>query len=328
MLWTTAFDIPEGESKINHRASIFSIGSCFSTMIGEKLAERKFPILNNPFGTLFNPLSIAQVMEDAVLEMPINTDMVLVRDGLYLHFGMHSDVVAYSQDSLERLIHKKQQQTKQVLENASHILITFGSAWVYEYGSAGQIVANCHKQPAGLFEKRLLHPDEIQKAFSGFFNILDQINPDARVLITVSPVRHTKDGIPEDRLSKSILRLAAHDLTETYDFVQYFPAYEIMMDDLRDYRFYKEDMIHPSAQAEEYIWERFKTAWVDPKTFPLIEEFESIKRDLAHRPFNPDSPAHIKFLDNLQKKLERYSRDFDFSKEMDMLRKQVHSRGK
>jgi hypothetical protein len=328
MLWTTSFDIPEGESKINHHKPIFSIGSCFSTMIGEKLAERKFPILNNPFGTLFNPISIAQVMEDAALEMPINTDMILVRDGLYLHFGMHSDVVAYSQDSLERLIHKKQQQTKQVLENASHILITFGTAWIYEYGSDGQIVANCHKQPADLFEKRLLHPDEIQKSFSGFFNILRQINPDVQVLITVSPVRHTKDGIPEDRLSKSILRLAAHDLTETYDFVQYFPAYEIMMDDLRDYRFYKEDMIHPNAQAEEYIWERFKTAWVDPKTFPLILEFEGIKRDLAHRPFNPDSPAHIKFLDNLQKKLERYSRDFDFSKEMDLLRKQVHSRGK
>lgn len=328
MLWTTSFDIPEGESKINHHKPIFSIGSCFSTMIGEKLAERKFPILNNPFGTLFNPISIAQVMEDAALEMPINTDMILVRDGLYLHFGMHSDVVAYSQDSLERLIHKKQQQTKQVLENASHILITFGTAWIYEYGNDGQIVANCHKQPADLFEKRLLHPDEIQKSFSGFFNILRQINPAVHVLLTVSPVRHTKDGIPEDRLSKSILRLAAHDLTETYDFVQYFPAYEIMMDDLRDYRFYKEDMIHPNAQAEEYIWERFKTAWVDPKTFPLILEFEGIKRDLAHRPFNPDSPAHIKFLDNLQKKLERYSRDFDFSKEMDLLRKQVHSRGK
>lgn len=328
MLWTTSFDIPEGESKINHHKPIFSIGSCFSTMIGEKLAERKFPILNNPFGTLFNPISIAQVMEDAALEMPINTDMILVRDGLYLHFGMHSDVVAYSQDSLERLIHKKQQQTKHVLENASHILITFGTAWIYEYGNDGQIVANCHKQPADLFEKRLLHPDEIQKSFSGFFNILRQINPAVQVLLTVSPVRHTKDGIPEDRLSKSILRLAAHDLTETYDFVQYFPAYEIMMDDLRDYRFYKEDMIHPNAQAEEYIWERFKTAWVDPKTFPLILEFEGIKRDLAHRPFNPDSPAHIKFLDNLQKKLERYSRDFDFSKEMDLLRKQVHSRGK
>jgi hypothetical protein len=328
MLWTTSFDIPEGESKINHHKPIFSIGSCFSTMIGEKLAERKFPILNNPFGTLFNPISIAQVMEDAALEMPINTDMILVRDGLYLHFGMHSDVVAYSQDSLERLIHKKQQQTKQVLENASHILITFGTAWIYEYGNDGQIVANCHKQPADLFEKRLLHPDEIQKSFSGFFNILRQINPDVQVLLTVSPVRHIKDGIPEDRLSKSILRLAAHDLTETYDFVKYFPAYEIMMDDLRDYRFYKEDMIHPNAQAEGYIWERFKTAWVDSKAFPLILEFEGIKRDLAHRPFNPDSPAHIKFLDNLQKKLERYSRDFDFSKEMDLLRKQVHSRGK
>lgn len=328
MLWTTSFDIPEGDNKIIHRSSILSIGSCFSTMIGEKLAERKFPVLNNPFGTIFNPLSIANLLEDSALEMPVNTDLMLVRDGLYLHFGMHSDVVAYSQDSLERLIQKKQQQVKNSLEHASLLLVTFGTAWVYEYGEKGQIVANCHKQPADLFEKRLLHPDEIQKAFSSFLNILREINPNIRVILTVSPVRHTRDGIPENQLSKSVLRLAAHDLTETYDFVSYFPSYEIMMDELRDYRFYKEDLVHPNAQAEDYIWQRFKTAWIDPKSFPLIEEFEGIKRDLAHRPFNPDSPAHMKFLDNLQKKLEKYSRDFDFSKEIDQLRKQTQYRGK
>jgi hypothetical protein len=328
MLWTTSFDIPEGDNKITHRSSILSIGSCFSTMIGEKLAERKFPVLNNPFGTIFNPLSIANLLEDSALEMPVNTDLMLVRDGLYLHFGMHSDVVAYSQDSLERLIQKKQQQVKNSLEHASLLLVTFGTAWVYEYGEKGQIVANCHKQPADLFEKRLLHPDEIQKAFSSFLNILREINPNIRVILTVSPVRHTRDGIPENQLSKSVLRLAAHDLTETYDFVSYFPSYEIMMDELRDYRFYKEDMVHPNAQAEDYIWQRFKTAWIDSKSFQLIEEFEGIKRDLAHRPFNPDSPAHMKFLDNLQKKLEKYSRDFDFSKEIDQPRKQTQYRGK
>lgn len=328
MLWTTSFDIPEGDNKITHRSSILSFGSCFSTMIGEKLAERKFPVLNNPFGTIFNPLSIANLLEDSALEMPVNTDLMLVRDGLYLHFGMHSDVVAYSQDSLERLIQKKQQQVKNSLEHASLLLVTFGTAWVYEYGEKGQIVANCHKQPADLFEKRLLHPDEIQKAFSSFLNILREINPNIRVILTVSPVRHTRDGIPENQLSKSVLRLAAHDLTETYDFVSYFPSYEIMMDELRDYRFYKEDLAHPNAQAEDYIWQRFKTAWIDSKSFPLIEEFEGIKRDLAHRPFNPDSPAHMKFLDNLQKKLEKYSREFDFSKEIDQLRKQTQYRGK
>lgn len=328
MQWTTSFEIPEGGKKIDFQRAVLSIGSCFSTMIGEKLAERKFPVLNNPFGTIFNPVSMAQLMEDALLEMPINTDMILIRDGLYLHFGMHSDVAAYSVDSLERLIHKKQQHTRQVLENASHLLITFGTSFVYEFGESGQIVANCHKQPSSLFEKRLLHPDEIQKVFSSFFNILREINPYIEVVLTVSPVRHTKDGIPENQLSKSILRLAAHDLSETYDFVTYFPSYEIMIDELRDYRFYKEDMIHPSAQAEEFIWERFKQAWVDPQTFGLIQEFEAIKRDLSHRPFNPDSPAHMKFLDNLQKRLERYSKDFDFSKEMDLLRKQVQYRGK
>jgi len=328
MQWTISFDIPEGGSKINYNSSVFSIGSCFSTTIGDKLAERKFPILNNPFGTLFNPLSIAKVMEDSIFEREVNTDMVLVRDSLFLHFGMHSDMAAYSLDSLERLIQKKQQLTKQFLENASHILVTFGTAWVYEYGESGQIVANCHKQPAGLFGKRLLKQEEIQNTYSSFFNILRQFNKKAKVLVTVSPVRHTRDGIPENQLSKSILRLSAHELSENHDFVEYFPSYEIMMDELRDYRFYKEDMIHPGTQAEDYIWERFKQSWIDPKCYSVIHEFEAIKRDLNHRPFNPDSPSHMKFLESLQKKLDKLSKDFDFSKEIDALRKQVHHRGK
>ncbi|PRY84882.1 GSCFA domain-containing protein [Mongoliibacter ruber] len=328
MQWTTSFDIPEGNTKINHQSSVFSIGSCFSTMISEKLSERKFRVLNNPFGTIFNPISLAQLMEDSILEMPVNQKALLIREGLHLHYGMHSDVVAYSQDSLERLIQKKQQQSKLVLESASHIILTFGTAWVYEHLGTGQVVANCHKQPSRNFEKRLLHPDEIQKAFSGLFNILRQVNPDVQVLLTVSPVRHTKDGIPENQLSKSVLRLAANDLTETYDFIEYFPSYEIMVDELRDYRFYKEDLIHPNVQAEDFIWEKFKKSWIDTSAYALIQEFESIKRDLAHKAFNHDSPAHMKFLDNLQKKLERYSRDYDFSKELDALRKQLQYRGK
>ncbi|RZS97231.1 GSCFA domain-containing protein [Cecembia calidifontis] len=328
MHWTLSFDIPEGRPKISHQSKLFSIGSCFSTVMGDKLTERKFYVLNNPFGTLFNPISIAQVMEDSILEMPVNSDLILVRDGLHLYFGMHSDIVAYSKESLVRLIQKKQAQAKQVLESATHLLITFGTSWVYEFGSQGQIVANCHKQPSGLFEKRLLTPDEIQKAFVSFFNLFREFNSKATVLLTVSPVRHTKDGIPENQLSKSILRLAAHNLSEAYDFVHYFPSYEIMMDELRDYRFYKDDLIHPTPQAEDYIWERFKQAWVDPKSYPLIQEFEGIKRDLDHKPFNPESPSHQKFLDNLQKKLDKYSKDFDFAKEIDQLRKQTRYRGK
>lgn len=326
MHWTLTFDIPEGNPKIHHGSPILSIGSCFSTVIGEKLTERKFTVLNNPFGTLFNPVSMIQVMEDALLEMPINTDMMLVRDGLYLHFGMHSDVAAYSQESLSRLIRKKQQMTKKILETASHILVTFGTSWVYEFGYQGQIVANCHKQPTGLFEKRLLEVEEIVKNFNAFLKILRQFNSKVQVILTVSPVRHTKDGIPENHLSKAILAVASQKIATSNAAVHYFPSYEIMMDELRDYRYYKEDLIHPSSVAEDYIWERFKKTWIEPKAFPLIQELEGIKRDLSHRPFNSDSPAHQKFLDNLQRKIERYSKDFDFSKEIDLLRKQQNNR--
>ncbi len=285
-------------------------------------------MLNNPFGTLYNPISICQVMEDSILEMPLNTDLILVQDGLYLYFGMHSDVVAYSRDSLDRLIQKKQHLVKTQLDNASHILITFGTSWVYEYGSSDQIVANCHKQPPNLFNKRLLRVDEILKSFGHLHQLLQNTNASAQIILTVSPVRHIKDGIPEDQVSKSLLRIACHELRQSFSNISYFPSYEIMMDELRDYRFYKEDLVHPTSQAEDYIWGKFKNAWISPKSFTLIQEFEGIKRDLAHRPFNPESPGHLKFLENLQKKLERFSQNFDFSKEMDLLRKQVQYRGK
>ncbi len=328
MQWYTPFEIPSFEPKIDHQSILFSIGSCFSTLIGDKLQNRKFHMLNNPFGTLFNPVSICQVLEDSIQERPVNTDLILVQDGLYLHFGMHSDVVAYSKESLDKLIQKKQHASKSQLDKASHILITLGTAWVFEFGSSDQIVANCHKQPAELFNKRLLRMEEILKSFSHLHQLLQNTNPTAQLILTVSPVRHIKDGVQENQVSKSLLRIACHEFSQAFRNVQYFPSYEIMMDELRDYRFYKEDLVHPTTQAEDYIWEKFKAAWISPKTYPLIREFEGIRRDLAHKPFNPESPAHLKFLENLQKKLERYSRDFDFSKEIDMLRKQVQYRGK
>lgn len=327
MQWTTSFEIPSAEPKIDHQSILFSIGSCFSTIIGEKLQVRKFHLLNNPFGILFNPVSICKAMGDAILDIPMNTDMVLIRDGLNLHFDMHSDIAAYSKDSLAKLIQKRQQVTKANLEKASHVIITFGTSWVYTYGDSDQIVANCHKQPASLFKKRLLRMEEILNAFSHFHESLKKINPQVQVILTLSPVRHIKDGLPENQVSKSMLRLACHELSHSHSDIHYFPSYEIQMDELRDYRFYKEDLVHPTQQAEDYIWEKFKKTWVNPAIFPIIEEIESIIRDLSHRPFNVDSPGHLKFLENLQKKLERFSKDFDFSKELDQLRKLIQHRG-
>jgi hypothetical protein len=328
MQWTLTFNIPESQTKIDYQSSVLSIGSCFSTMIGGKLSDRKFQVLDNPFGTLFNPISIVHVMEDALLDMPINQAMMLERERLFLHYGMHSDIAAYSKDSLIKLIRKKQQQTKKALQSVSHLLITFGTAWIYESLTDEQIVANCHKQSSGNFKKRLLTKEEILKSVSGFIKILERFNNNIQIVLTVSPVRHTKDGIPENQISKSLLRWVTYELENMYDHVHYFPSYEIMMDELRDYRFYKEDLIHPNEIAEDYIWQRFKKTWIDPKAFPLIDDFEKIRKDLAHKAFNPDSPAHMKFLDNLQKRIESYKGKFDFSKEMDLLRKQLQYRGK
>ena len=316
MQFRTSFSIPPFEPKITHDSRLFAMGSCFSEMIGEKLAERKFKVLHNPFGTIFNPLSLFLLLEKSLSETPLEEALILEQQERFYHYQTHSKLSATSKEQLMELLLHQQQAAKKVLSEASHIFITFGTAFIYDLQQSEIPVANCHKQPNSLFRKRLLHPDEMLEGFRSFQTLLNQVNPEANIIVTVSPVRHTKDGIPENQLSKSMLRVFCHQLQENFRQVVYFPSYELMMDDLRDYRFYKEDMIHPTSQAENYIWDQFQACFMEAKTLETSKTILEIKNALNHQPFHAKSPAHQRFLQNLLLKMERLVPEIDFSKEI------------
>ncbi|AWW31785.1 GSCFA family protein [Echinicola strongylocentroti] len=319
----TTFEIPLFSEPLDHSQEIVTLGSCFSNVMGQKLSERKFNVLNNPFGTLFNPISLLQLIDTTLTNAPFPEELFLKHDGRHLHFSCHSSMAASSKESLLQLLSTTTKKTKEALSSASLLIITLGTAYIHEHNPSGKIVANCHKQPAKEFSKRMLSIDEITQAFATTYQHLNKVNANLNILLTVSPVRHTKDGIPENQLSKSTLRVACGQIAESYDNINYFPSYEIMMDELRDYRFYKDDLIHPSAQAEDYIWERFAKSHLSENAQKQAKHIMAIKTALAHKPFNAESESHQKFLKNLLSKMEQMSGKFDFTKEIKLVTDQL-----
>ncbi len=319
MKWSIDFPIPSYSSPISHQNKILSLGSCFAETIGLKMKSAKFDCLVNPFGTIFNPLSLKLLLETTESARDFEENLICERDGIYFHYHAHSDLFGTSPAELLLKLREKRNLISQQLKTASHLILTFGTAWVYtlpEYG----IVANCHKKPNNLFHKRLLSLDEMESSLSALFEDFSQKFQDLKIILTLSPVRHLKDGVTENQLSKSLLRVLCSNLERRWPSVSYFPAYEIMMDELRDYRFYKSDLIHPTTEAEDYIWSRWQASHFTKETQAKVIEIQQIKTDLAHRPIHPESPAHRKFLSNLLQKLERLNAEFDFSKEIDQIK--------
>ena len=204
-------------------------------------------------------------------------------------------------------------ETKRSLETTSNIIITLGTAWVYRHIASKKIVANCHKVPQKEFQKELLITDEIKTSLENCMALVKKVNPNAQFIFTVSPVRHLKDGFVENQRSKAHLITALHQMINGND-VSYFPAYEIMMDELRDYRFYGKDMLHPNELAVDYIWEKFRSVWISPDCLSVMEEVDSIQKGLMHRPFNPDSVGHQKFRTSLQAKITYLQEKYPFMK--------------
>jgi hypothetical protein len=261
------------------------------------------------------------VLESAFFDDQFQEPLFCERDGLYFHYYAHSDLWGKTKAELKENLRAKQAKTKEHLAQGTHLILTLGSAWVYDLEEYGT-VANCHKQPANQFSKRLLSLEEMESSLSDLFNTLSRTYPNLRVILTLSPVRHIKDGVSENQLSKSLLRVLCGNLEKKFSSLSYFPAYEIMMDELRDYRFYKPDLIHPSEEAENYIWQKWQSSHFSKVTLSKVEEIRKINLELAHRPLNADSPAYRRFLENLLQKLERLNADFDFSSEI----AQVHSK--
>lgn len=301
---------------------IMTIGSCFSDAIGERLSAFNIHTAVNPAGILYNPLSIHKVLEYIIRnKMPADDSYV---DGeITFNFDFHSSLGAPDRSALQHQISAVLSTAREALRNASWLVLTYGTAWVYNRRDTGEVVANCHKVPQSAFTRTLLTTAHIEASFRQLHDALRIFNPTIRIITTISPVRHVKDTLEGNAVSKSILRVATDCFTRKYHDVSYFPAYEIMMDDLRDYRFYKPDMIHPNEVAEDYIWERFAYTYFDDELRDFIAEWKGVLKALSHRPFHPGSAGHIAFLKATLAKIERLSAFVDVETERNLVKTQL-----
>lgn len=315
MEWRTELNVRPSKTKICLGHKIFTIGSCFSDEIGQLLLENKFVVKKNPFGTVYNPISIHQLLHFGLNKEFPETESYSANGDVHFNYHFHSSFSSLSRNDLEDQIRKSISDSHNFLKGTNQIIITYGTAFAYHLKETGRIVANCHKMQSAFFEKRLLDNLTIVQSFQDFYYNLKLTNPDAKIILTVSPVRHLKDSLELNAVSKSILRVACESIANAYEDVDYFPAYEILLDDLRDYRFYKSDMLHPSDEAVRYIWEKFVSAYFDDPTKKFVSEWKRIMNHLAHRPFQPRSESHLKFLKSILSEMEKWETSVDVSKE-------------
>ena len=301
----TKIPIESETPKIDYDSKIVLVGSCFVESIGDKLDYLKFQTLQNPFGILFHPIAIERIIERA-LESDFFTECdIFFKNERWYCFEMHSSVCATTKIDFLSLINNKLNELREYLITASHIVLTFGTSWVYRFLKTKKIVANCFKIPQKEFQKELLSIEEIKTSYN---NIVTQIlsrNPDTQIITTISPVRHVKEGIIENNRSKAHLITALQQLVFEEKKVCYFPSYELMIDQLRDYRFYKEDMIHPNGTAIKIIWEFFKKTWISKETESIQKSIRTIRSGLDHQPFDPTSKQHQLFLQDLKTKMNQ-----------------------
>ncbi|WP_141731090.1 GSCFA domain-containing protein [Oligoflexus tunisiensis] len=284
---------------------ILTLGSCFAEHMGQKLLDFKWSGLNAPFGTLFHPLALSKLLRLAVEGKDLDEALFVEHDGAVFHHDLHSRFHAVDAAALQEQWRLLSADVREVLEKEPFILLTLGTAWVYERKLDGKPVANCHKQPLQLFHKRLLQAEEIRAALQDILNLLPRSSP---LIISLSPVRHTRDTLIGNSLSKSLLLVHIHEfVTKHPDRVRYFPAYEIMLDDLRDYRFYEPDMIHPSAEAIEYIWEKFTEAYATDATKTFLRRWLLVLNTLRHRPLRIEAPSYQKHLQFVMQELESFT---------------------
>ncbi len=305
------------DTKINHQQKLLLIGSCFTEQIGNKLAHHKFPVLDNPNGILFNPISITKSLSSYITNKQYSAADLFYQNESWNSWEHHSRFSDPDQQNCIDGINASQDRAHEFLKGADWLLITLGSAFVYELQD-GSVVANCHKVPTDKFNKRLLSVEEVVSALQQMQEQLISFNPSLKIIYTISPVRHLRDGFIENNRSKATLHLAVQQLTQTAN-TFYFPAYELVMDDLRDYRFYAEDMVHPNYAATNYVWKKFIATCVDEPSQALMKEINSINAAKSHKPFNPDSEQHKKFLQiNLErvKKLEQQFPYINFEEEI------------
>ncbi|MFI3323373.1 MAG: GSCFA domain-containing protein [Rikenellaceae bacterium] len=320
MKFRTEIEIQQSEYQIGYRSRVLAIGSCFAQSIGGKLLGAKFNVCVNPIGVLFNPLSICAAIERFAAQRMVDIEEVECGSEGYFHFDFHGSLSAPTPQDAVSKINEAVEHGSNALEQCDTIIITLGTVWVYELVDSGAVVANCHKQPSKRFVRRAMSVSEVVEAVGAVVARY----PSKHFIFSVSPVRHLADGLDENSLSKAILRVALAQVVAQYSNVEYFAAYEIMVDDLRDYRFYGEDMLHPSPQAVEYIWSKFVESNISAAARKAMESVEAIVRAAAHRPLHKGSEAYCKFCER-QLELIKEHPEIDFGKESAHFRSQLQN---
>ena len=314
---TTKVPIAKSDNPINYDSKIVSLGSCFAENMGQKFSYFKFQNVVNPFGTIFNSVSIENLVSRIVNENKFTDDDIFFHNDLWHCYEIHSELSNPNKEEFLGILNQLLESTNNQITKSTHIKITFGTSWVYRNKASKKIVANCHKVPQSQFEKEILSLETIQKSIQNTIDLIQKVNPNCHFIFTISPVRHIKDGFVENQRSKAHLITAIHQVISNCHpersrgtSSNYFASYEIMMDELRDYRFYAEDMLHPSQKAIDYIWVRFFENYISEENHSTMQEVCNIQKALAHRPFNPDSESHQKFLAALNQTISKLQEQF------------------
>lgn len=299
MLLTTPIPIERQPISINHHNHILLIGSCFTENIGKRLEYHGFNILTNPCGILYNPVSIGQCLEMVAANTHVGEEILMHGNGLWHSWLHHGRFSHPDKETCLRNCNNAIREAHDFLLNADTIILTLGTAFVYQLPD-GTVAANCHKMPGTMFHKRMATAEELTEYYQKVIDTLKAMHDGIRIILTVSPIRHWKDGYRQDTLSKATLHLLVEELRKTHPNTFYFPAYEIVMDELRDYRFYDTDLLHPSPTAVEYIWERFSDTYFDEPTKALCQKVAQWRKMAQHRPLFPESAEYKAFTQKLK----------------------------
>jgi len=311
-MFQTKIDIPVSEITISYDDCIMTVGSCFAENIGNKLKDVYFDTDINPFGVLYNPVSIKNSLELLLQNNPFTPEDIFENKSLWQSFAHSSRFTGLSEVECLNNINSRLISSVYFLQKTNVLMITFGTARVFREKKSGRVVSNCHKLPSTDFERCILTENEIVTDYTDLLVTLQSLCPDLNIIFSVSPIRHWKDGAHENNISKSILLMAIDELQKQHKNVHYFPAYEILLDELRDYRFYAPDMLHPSEVAVDYIWSRFSETYFTDHTLQLKKRLEQLVADRAHRPFQPNSTEYKKFLEHTEKRKAEILHDFPF----------------
>ncbi|BCY28391.1 GSCFA domain-containing protein [Flavobacterium okayamense] len=313
MLFRTEIPITKSDFLIDYHSKVLLLGSCFAENIGKKFNYYKFQTSVNPFGIIFNTVSLEKLIKRVVEKNYFTENDLFYHNDLWHCYEVHSELSNTNKEEFLNNLNSIIDLTNKQITELTHCFITLGTSWVYRNNESSEIVANCHKVPQKEFTKELLSTKQIEESLQNIVTLIHSINPNVKFVFTVSPVRHIKDGFFENNVSKGNLFSAIQNiLSHRAESRCYFPSYEIVMDELRDYRFFEKDMLHPNQLAIDYIWEKLSFAYFSSETVKITHEIDSIQKGLAHKPFNPNTESHLKFVNNLQSKIKELNKKYHF----------------